>query len=144
MTTGPGVSVLLFDGECAFCNGCVRWLLRHERSARYRLASLQSVAAAPLLAAHGIAPGDLSTLAVIDGGRLYRKSAAALHLLRETRWPWPLLGVLALVPRVLRDAAYDYIGARRYRWWGRTQSCVIADPDWRSRLLDSRPLSPSS
>lgn len=142
MTAGPGVPVLLFDGECAFCNGCVLWLLRHERRARYRFAPLQSAAAAPLLAAHGIAPGDLGSLAVIDGGRLYRKSAAVLHLLRETRWPWRLLGIFALVPRALRDVAYDYVGAHRYRWWGRAESCLVADPAWHSRLLVSRSPSP--
>lgn len=134
MTAGASVPVLLFDGDCAFCNSWVRWLLRHERSPRFHFAPLQSAAAAPLLAAHGIASGDLSSLAVIDDGRLYRKSAAVLHLLRETRWPWRCLGIFALVPRVARDAVYDYVGARRYRWWGRAESCVVADPVWRSRL----------
>lgn len=131
------VPVLLFDGECAFCNGCVRWLLERERRPRYYFAPLQSAAAAPLLAEHGIAQGELSSLVVIDGGRLYLKSAAALHLLRETRWPWRMLRVLVLVPRVLRDAVYDFIGARRYRWWGRAKSCIVADPAWHSRLLVS-------
>lgn len=138
MTFCANVPVLLFDGDCAFCNGCVRWLLQHERRSRYYFAPLQSAAAAPLLAEHGIAAGDLSSLAVIDGGRLYRKSAAALHLLHEARWPWRLLRVFALVPRALRDAAYDYVGARRYRWWGRASTCVVADPAWQSRLLVSQ------
>lgn len=137
MTAGPADLVLLFDGECAFCNGYVRWLLRHERRAHCRFASLQSDAAAPLLASHGLAPGDLSSLAVISGGQLYRKSAAVLRLLREVRMPWRLLGIFVLVPRVLRDAAYDYVGAHRYRWWGRAESCIVADPAWRSRLLHS-------
>lgn len=137
MTFRVNVPVLLFDGDCAFCNGCVRWLLRHERRSRYYFAPLQSAAAAPLLAEHGIAAGDLSSLAVVDGGRVYRKSAAVLHLLHEAHWPWRLLRVFALVPRALRDAAYDYVGARRYRWWGRASTCVVADPAWRSRLLVS-------
>lgn len=134
--------MLLFDGECAFCNGCVRWLLRHERRPRYRFAPLQSAAATPLLAAHGIASGDLNSMVVIDSGQLYRKSAAALRLLRETRWPWRLFGIFTLVPRALRDMVYDYVGAHRYRWWGRAKSCVVADPAWRSRLLVSQSFSP--
>jgi predicted DCC family thiol-disulfide oxidoreductase YuxK len=129
--------VLLFDGHCAFCNGCVRWFLRHERRPRYHFAPIQSDVAAPMLARFGVAPGDLTSFLLIDNGRLYRKSAAALHLLRDTRWPWRALRVFALVPRVLRDAAYDYIGARRYRWWGRAESCIVADPAWQSRILIS-------
>lgn len=135
--------VLLFDGECAFCNGCVLWLLKHERSPRYSFAPLQSAAALPLLAAHGKAQGDLSSMVVIDGGQLYRKSDAALHLLRETRLPWRMLRVFAVIPRVLRDAIYDFIGAHRYRWWGRAEHCVMADPLWQSRLLEP-PDSPLS
>lgn len=129
--------VLLFDGECAFCNGCVRWLLQHERRPRYYFAPLQSDVAAPLLEKHGIPEGELSSLVVIDGSRMYLKSAAVLHLLRETRWPWRMLRILVLVPRVLRDAVYDFIGARRYHWWGRAESCVVADPAWHTRVLGS-------
>lgn len=135
------VPVLLFDGECAFCNGCVRWLLEHERHPRYHFAPLQSEAAAPLLAEHGIAQGDLGSMVVIDDGKLYRKSAAALHLLRGTRWPWRMLRIFALIPRGLRDAVYDYVGAHRYQWWGRAESCIVADPAWHSRLLVSRTTS---
>lgn len=132
--TGP---ILLFDGECAFCNGCVLWMLRHEREPNYRFASLQSAAAAPLLARHGLAAGDLSSLVVIDAGQVYRKSAAVLHLLRATRLPWPVLRIFAILPRFLRDAAYDFVGANRYRWWGKVKTCVVADPAWRSRVLIS-------
>lgn len=144
MSPDEHLSVLLFDGDCAFCNGWVRWLLRHERRPSYRFATLQSAAAAPLLAAYGVAPGDLGSVVVIDRGQLYRKSAAALHLLRETRWPWRLLGILNLVPRAVRDAAYDYVGAHRYRWWGKAEHCVLADATARSRVLPSESASPSS
>lgn len=135
--TAPEEPVLLFDGDCAFCNGCVRWLLGHERRARYRFAPLQSAAARRLLEGHAVAPGDLGSLLVLDGGRLYRKSAAVLHLARELRAPWPALRILALLPRALRDAAYDYIGARRYRWWGRSVYCAAATPARRARFLAS-------
>lgn len=131
------VPVLLFDGDCAFCNNYVRWLLKYERRTRFYFASLQSTVAAPLLIAYGIAPGDLSSLVVIDRGMFYRKSSAILHLLQEMRWPWRLLGVFALIPRGARDVVYDYIGARRYRWWGRAESCVIADAGLGVRIFQS-------
>lgn len=135
MSDAPDAAVLLFDGDCAFCNGCVRWLLRHERRPRYHFAALQSEAAQPLLARFEVPSGDLGSVLVIDRGRLYRKTAAVLHLLSELRWPWPLLRVFGLVPRGLRDALYDGVGARRYRWWGRATFCVIADPAWHDRVL---------
>lgn len=138
------LAVVLFDGDCAFCNGTVRWLLRHERAPRYRLAALQSEAARPLLAQFGVPAGDLGSVLVIDHGRLYRKTAAVLHLLRELRWPWPLMRVLVVVPRFLRDPVYDFVGARRYRWWGRADRCVVADPALRARVLVCPSSSPTS
>lgn len=133
--TESKIPVLLFDGECAFCNGFVRWMLKHERRPHYYFASLQADVAAPLLVEYKIAPGDLSSLVVIDNARSYRKSDAVLHLLAEMRWPWRLLGVGVLIPRKLRDVAYDFIGKRRYQWWGRADCCIVADPAVRSRIL---------
>lgn len=135
--TARDSAVLLFDGDCAFCNGYVRWLLRHERDSRYQLSALQSLAARSLLSPFGVDANDLSSVLVIDGGRLYRKTDAILHLLGELHWPWPLLRILSLVPRILRDSVYDYVGARRYHWWGRADICVLADLNLRARVLSS-------
>ena len=132
-------AIVLFDGECALCNGSVQWLLRHERSPRYRFAPLQSAAAAPLLASHNISAADRSSVVVIDGPRAYRKSSAALHLLRDVRGPWRALALLRLVPRGLRDWGYDAIGARRYRWFGTAATCVLEQPEWRARQWPAEP-----
>lgn len=137
MSVGTNLQVLLFDGECAFCNRWVRWLLTHERRARYRFAPLQSRAAAELLIAHGADPLDPSTLIVIDAGLVYRKSDAVIHLLKEMRWPWRLGVALRAVPRRWRNRGYDFVGAHRYAWWGRANSCVLAEPAWRLRALES-------
>ena len=32
---------IVFDGVCVLCNGWVRFLLRHDRDARYRFATMQ-------------------------------------------------------------------------------------------------------
>jgi predicted DCC family thiol-disulfide oxidoreductase YuxK len=34
--------VIVFDGECIFCSGWVRFLLRHDRRAQYRYLTAQS------------------------------------------------------------------------------------------------------
>jgi len=135
--TSAEIAVVLFDGECALCNASVRWLLRHERRTRYRFAPLQSGLARSILAGHDVAPDDLTSVLVLDSGKLYRKSAAVLHLARELRLPWTGLLMFRLVPPALRDALYDYVGARRYHWWGRSNYCAAARPEWQSRFLSS-------
>ena len=131
--SGP---LVLFDGHCRFCNGWVQFVLRHERTARYRFAPLQSEQAARILTPYGADASDLSTVYVLDAGRLYARSDAALHLARDLRRPWSWLRFLRIVPRWLRDAVYDGIGRRRYRLFGRSSYCMAAQADVRSRFLN--------
>jgi predicted DCC family thiol-disulfide oxidoreductase YuxK len=49
---------------------------------------------------------------------------------------WPLLGVLLAIPRPLRDAAYDWIGRRRYRMFGKRETCWTPQPEHAGRFLD--------
>jgi predicted DCC family thiol-disulfide oxidoreductase YuxK len=37
-----GETVLLFDGVCKLCNGWAKFLIRHDRNQRIRLATVQS------------------------------------------------------------------------------------------------------
>ena len=130
--------ILFYDGVCRFCDASVRFVLRHERQPRMCFMALQAREAASLLAPHGIASDDLSSMLVLDGDRLLRESDAAIFLARGLRQPWRLLGTsLRFIPRRLRDAAYRSIGRRRYQWWGRSTRCIPVPPEHRHRFLDS-------
>jgi predicted DCC family thiol-disulfide oxidoreductase YuxK len=41
-----------------------------------------------------------------------------------------------IVPRPLRDAIYDLVARRRYRWFGRRETCMVPGPGIRDRFLD--------
>lgn len=129
--------VLLFDGTCALCNGTVQFVLDHERDAALRFAPLQSAVAARLLAPHGLAvAAEPETLVVVEGGRAYTHSSAALRVAAHLRWPWRLAGALVVVPRWLRDAAYRFVARHRYRWFGREEVCRLPAPEHRARFLE--------
>lgn len=122
--------VVLFDGVCNLCNGAVRFVTRHDRAGRFDFASLQSETGARLLRERrpGFALDELETLVFIEGARVYTHSDAALRIARGLDGAWPLLGLLGLVPRVIRDAAYRFVARRRYRWFGRAEACAIPPP----------------
>lgn len=44
------------------------------------------------------------------------KSTAVLRIARYLRFPWNLGFALVLVPRALRDPAYDWMARNRHRW----------------------------
>ena len=61
----PANPVLLYDGVCGLCNRLVRFVLKRDRRAHFRFASLQSDYAARILKSHGLDPHDLNTLYVL-------------------------------------------------------------------------------
>lgn len=130
--------VILFDGVCALCDASVTFVLARDKDARFRFAPLQSDAARELLERSGALDrwGKLDGLILVDGGRVHEGSTAALRIARGLSWPWTWLGALGLVvPRAFRDAAYRFVAARRYRWFGRFDACQLPRPEHRGRFL---------
>lgn len=112
-------TLVLYDGYCALCNRSVQFLQARQRPDALEYASLQSERGQRVLQAAGLPTQDFDSIVVSDRGQVYLRSAAALRLLRYLRFPWPLLAILRLVPRFLRDPLYDLIAHNRYRWFGK-------------------------
>lgn len=130
-----GERVVLFDGVCRLCNGWAKFLIRHDRQHRFRLASVQSPQGQALLAWYGLPTDHFDTMALIDDGRLRVRSDALLRILAELPMPWRLLPVLRLVPAPLRDWCYDRIALNRYRLFGRHELCLLPAADHDGRFL---------
>jgi predicted DCC family thiol-disulfide oxidoreductase YuxK len=124
--------VVLFDGVCNLCNGAVRFILARDPAGRFRFASLQSEAARRLLRDDGRA----ETIVLLEAGKTYTKSTAALRIARGLRFPWPLLYALVAVPRPLRDLVYDWVARHRYRWFGKRETCLLPTPEVRGRFVE--------
>lgn len=139
--------VVLFDGTCNFCDGAVHFVIDHERGATLKFAALQSEAGTALLdrattPEHARAlregttgDGDPDSVALVQSGKLYTHSTAALRIARRLRWPWRWLAVFEIVPRPIRDAVYRWFARHRYRWFGKTDACRVPTPELRARFL---------
>ena len=129
--------VVLFDGVCNVCNRSVNFIIDRDPGAKLRFAALQSDAARRLL--EGFArttPEDPDTIVLVDRSRLYDRSTAMLLIARHMRGAWPLLAAFLVIPRPLRDAVYRWAAARRYRWFGKSDSCRVPTQDLRARFLE--------
>lgn len=157
-TTPP--PLVLFDGVCGLCDRTVQLLLRLDRHQRLRFAPLQGPTAAAVFACHAMATDLVSIVFVPQwpppgvagpGPRLGEggadpagpaaaprlRSAAVLGILAAIGGGWGVVaGLGRLLPRRLGDALYDAIAARRYRWFGRRDSCRLPTAAERSRFLD--------
>lgn len=134
--------IILYDGVCGLCNRLVQFLLKHDKQGRLRFASLQSDFAARVLQRHGIDPKDLDTVQVIEnyeqpGERVLQRSDAILRAGRELTGFWSVSATVAkVIPRALRDVIYRFVARNRYRVFGKYDTCMLPEPNQRSRFLD--------
>jgi predicted DCC family thiol-disulfide oxidoreductase YuxK len=134
--------IVLYDGVCGLCNRSVQFLLKHDKEARFRFASLQSDFARKVLGRHGLDPKDLDTVHVVEnydqpGERVLQRSDAILRAGRELGGFWSASSSVArIVPRPLRDLVYRFVATNRYRVFGKYDTCMLPDPNQRSRFLD--------
>ncbi|WP_279482540.1 thiol-disulfide oxidoreductase DCC family protein [Aureimonas sp. SK2] len=131
-TGGP---IILFDAECVLCSANARFVLDHDRTGHFRLASMQGEVGQALYRQHGMDPNDPSTMIIVEGERLRRDSDAVLSIYEAIGFPWRLMTLFRLVPRPLRDTVYRWVARNRYRLFGKRDTCWIPAPEHRSRVL---------
>lgn len=134
--------VVIFDGVCNLCDRAVQFILDHDRRGVLMLTANQSEPGQRLLAGRGSAATPIGedasaddTIVLVEGGRLYERSAAALRIARHMGLPWSLLYAFIVVPRPIRDAVYKFIARNRYRWFGKRESCRLPRPGELERFL---------
>jgi predicted DCC family thiol-disulfide oxidoreductase YuxK len=135
--------VVLFDGRCGLCLGSIRFLLRCDANASYRFAWLQSRAARRLLSGSEIPLPD--SVVLLRNGQLFFRSTAILKALSGLGGFWKLAGIFLVIPAGVRDAIYDFVGARRYRWFGQSEKCELPSQASADRFLaDGRQVEEST
>jgi predicted DCC family thiol-disulfide oxidoreductase YuxK len=135
-TIANGRPVVLFDGVCNLCSGSVQFVIARDPAAKLRFAAIQSPHGQDFLRRRGLPTDRFETFYLIDDGLVYEKSAGVLRMVCHLRWPWPLLRVVRVVPRPLRDWLYDRVALNRYRLFGRRQACLVPTPQIAVRFLD--------
>jgi predicted DCC family thiol-disulfide oxidoreductase YuxK len=130
----PGEPVIFFDGVCGLCNAWIDFVIRHDRRRTFRFGALQGVTARDWLDLASDATFD--SVALADHTGIYWKSDAVWRILMQLGGGWRIGGyLLRLVPRPLRNWGYDFVARRRYRWFGKKETCRVPTPDERARFL---------
>lgn len=130
-------TVLYYDGNCGMCHGFVRFLLAEERSATLRYAPLQGAHFRASVPESQRAALPDSLILRTEEGALHVRSDAVIRVLENLGGLWSAAArLLGLVPRPLRDWAYDVVGALRYRVFGRApDACPLITPQLRERMV---------
>ena len=122
-----GGPVVLFDGDCRLCSYTVQFILRHDKKQIFGFYSRQSVLGKQMLVDQGMAR-CLDSVILSQDGRVYVRSGAIIHIAELLGGFYRLASGLWIIPRFMRDALYDFIASHRYSWFGRNESCTLAEP----------------
>jgi predicted DCC family thiol-disulfide oxidoreductase YuxK len=107
----------------------------------FRFAPLGGSFASRVVAGHRHLEGVDSLILVepaVDGSgeEVFVRSGALLRGAAHLGGAWRALAVLRVIPRPLRDWAYDLFARHRYRVWGRHETCPLPPAHVRERFLD--------
>jgi predicted DCC family thiol-disulfide oxidoreductase YuxK len=127
--------IIIFDGVCVMCSAWARFILRQDRSGRYRLLPAQSELGTALYRHYGLDPVNYETNVLIENGMAYFKSTGTIRMFVSLGLPWSLMAVFRVIPEGIRDQAYEFIARNRYRWFGRRESCFIPTESEKARFL---------
>ncbi|MBN8789117.1 MAG: thiol-disulfide oxidoreductase DCC family protein [Terrimonas sp.] len=127
--------VILFDGVCNLCNNSVQFVIKKDRKKHFYFTSLQSNAGQQLLKQYHLSPDKFDSFVLIENNKAYTRSTAALRVVKRLSGTWPLLYIFIIVPPFIRNAIYDWVAKNRYKWFGKSDSCMMPTPELNARFL---------
>jgi len=127
--------IILYDGECYLCDNTVQFILKRDRNSLFRFCSLQDA----------IRYSDLSTLPdianknsvlLIHKGVIFDKSDAVINIMKLLGgWLFYVSYLASIFPRFIRNISYSFIAKNRYSWFGKSDTCLIPNPTYKSQFL---------
>lgn len=117
--------LVLIDGECVLCSKSAQFIV--DRTENYRFATLQSAQEY-----EDKLPTD--SVLLFKDGKIYKRSDAAIEILKDIGLNSYLARTLQFIPRIFRDAVYDLVAAFRFRFFGK-KTCRL-EPRVREYIAD--------
>lgn len=127
--------LVIFDGVCNFCNGAVNFIIARDPAGKFAFTPMQSELAQETLRLYGITNVGVDTFLLIKDHQTYIWTNAALEISKDLTGHWYLFNIFRVVPRPIRDWFYRIFARNRYALFGRTTSCMVPNPEVRSRFL---------
>lgn len=128
-------AIILFDGVCNFCDSTINYIIRNDEKGYFKFAALQSEIGQKLAQDHGIDTTSIDSVVLIEDGKAYAHSTAAVRIAAHLNGPLRFAAWLRVVPRPLRDLGYRIFARYRYRLFGKKDVCMMPTPEIRARFL---------
>jgi predicted DCC family thiol-disulfide oxidoreductase YuxK len=128
-------AIVLFDGECKFCNGSVNFIIERDKNAYFKFAPNQSDVAQDLFKKYKVDKANIDSLVLIENEKVYLYSTAALRIARKLNGVWSMFYGFILIPSFIRNAAYKLFAKYRIYLFGKQDACMMPTAEIRERFL---------
>jgi len=115
--------IVFIDGYCIMCNRLAAYVFKHDKKMEISVSALQGKTAETALPKK--IRKNLDTVAYVKNGTLLLRSSAVLELLVDIGGWRKILGIFKIIPVKMRDLVYDYFANKRFKWFGKKDTCEI-------------------
>jgi len=127
-------NLILYDGECGFCNESVKFILNRDQKQFFYFASLQSKLGQEQLKMYHLPLHDFSSFVFIHQNKVFLKSEAAIEVAKNLKY-WKWVVVFKIVPQKIRDAVYDLIAKNRHKIFPQSE-CMLLKEHQKKQFLN--------
>jgi predicted DCC family thiol-disulfide oxidoreductase YuxK len=113
----------------------VQFVIEHDKKSVFQFASLQSNFGQEVLRKHQLNATDFDSMILLQNGKIYQRSDAALLIAKKLSGAWKLLYSFIIIPRFIRNGVYNFIARNRYKWFGKQDACMLPTPELKAKFL---------
>jgi predicted DCC family thiol-disulfide oxidoreductase YuxK len=130
--------VILFDGVCNMCNTFVQFVIKSDKNKQFQFASLQSPYGKELAKYFALDTAKFDTVLLYSDKNILTRSDATITILSSLGGIWKVAIIFKFLPGFIRDGVYNFLAKRRYKLFGKRDTCMIPNKDISNRFLDNK------
>ena len=117
--------VVFIDDDCIFCNFWGNYIINNDKSNSIFISIPSSKLFKEVTQKHSNIPNPEETIILYQNGKIFTKSSAVIKIALIMKSWYAFLYVSYIIPRTIRDNAYDFIAKRRKSIL--KNKCVMSD-----------------
>ncbi len=128
--------IVLFDGDCNFCNKTVQYIIKYDREDKICFASQQSKTGIKIMNENNCLDKSLNTIVFIKDKNVFVKADAIIEISQLLTGFPKIIIILKMVPKIVRDNIYGAFSKYRYNIFGKKNECIIPTKEIKSKFID--------
>ncbi|MGO2372805.1 MAG: thiol-disulfide oxidoreductase DCC family protein [Pseudoalteromonas prydzensis] len=127
--------IILFDGQCRLCSAWCNFIIKHDSKLQFKLCSVQSLKGQAILEHFSYPTDSFKTMIYVANSQCITQSDGVINVVSQLGGPWRFVKILRIIPKGVRDWAYDRIAFNRYRLFGQYNYCVLPSDEYDQHYL---------